>query len=127
MTLPPPPLLLAETLLRVKRRYRLPPLATPASLTEADTPATRLAVAIEAARKAVASAHVPEAALERLFVDALAQTIRQAMREEGGDAMLQATVLRHREAQVREYAERARSARRSRVCRRRHRPLRGPI
>ncbi|MBB3259183.1 hypothetical protein F4827_004057 [Paraburkholderia bannensis] len=110
MTLPPPPLLLAETLLRVKRRYRLPPLATPASLTEADTPATRLAVAIEAARKAVASAHVPEAALERLFVDALAQTIRQAMREEGGDAMLQATVLRHREAQVREYAELAASA-----------------
>ncbi|WP_321885087.1 3-deoxy-D-arabino-heptulosonate 7-phosphate synthase [Paraburkholderia bannensis] len=110
MTLPPPPLLLAETLRRVERRYRLPPLATPASLTDADTPATKLAVAIEAARKAAASAHVPDAALERLFADALAQMIRHAMRPEGGDAMLQATVLRHREAQVREYAELAASA-----------------
>lgn len=110
MPLPPPPALLAQTLRRVERRYRLPPLVTPASLTDAHSPATVLAVAIEAARKAVASAHVPDAALERLFVDALAQMIRHAMREEGGDAMLQATVLRHREAQVREYAELAASA-----------------
>lgn len=110
MTLPPPPHLLAETLRRVERRYRLPPLATPSSLSASDTPATKLAVAIEAARKAAASAHVPDAALERLFVDALAQMIRHAMREEGGDAMLQATVLRHREAQVREYAELAAGA-----------------
>ncbi|WP_321814977.1 MULTISPECIES: 3-deoxy-D-arabino-heptulosonate 7-phosphate synthase [unclassified Paraburkholderia] len=102
--LPPLPPLLDETLRRVDRRYRLPPLATASALTDGHSPATRLAVSIEAAREALAAGHTPDTAIRHTFIDALAQMIRHAMREEGGDATLQATVLRHREALVREYA-----------------------
>ncbi|ANN71786.1 3-deoxy-D-arabino-heptulosonate 7-phosphate synthase [Bordetella bronchialis] len=98
--LPSSPLLDA-TLRAVARRYRLPAMgAVPA---EAD-PGTVLAVTIEEARAALARNAAPDASLRCAFLQALAELIHQAMREEGGDPVFQAMVLRHGAAPVREYA-----------------------
>jgi hypothetical protein len=96
--------LLDETLRIVARRYRIP--ATPAAPAQAQkaTPATALAIAIEQARGAVIRGEAPDAALMRIFIEALAHMIHEAMRAERGDPVFQAMVLRHRTAHVREYA-----------------------
>ncbi|MDX3905679.1 MAG: 3-deoxy-D-arabino-heptulosonate 7-phosphate synthase [Pigmentiphaga sp.] len=67
-------------------------------------PATLLAATIEQARQAAARGEMPDAAVQRHFVEALSQIIRDALREESGDPAFQAMVLRHRAAAVREYA-----------------------
>lgn len=110
MPLPPRPALLDETLRIVARRYRVPP--TPAVTTDAQNghSATALALAIDQARQALAQGHTPHADIERAFVDALAQLIRDAMREGQGDPAIQAMELRHRVAPVREYASLAAGA-----------------
>jgi hypothetical protein len=104
MSLLPSPPLLDETLRAVARRYRLPAIAAASPLMQEASPATTLAIAIEQARGAMAHGEVPGAALKRLFIEALAHMIREAMRAESGDPVFQAMVLRHRAAPVREYA-----------------------
>lgn len=101
---PPAPFLIDESLRIVERRYRLPPLADPSACSPQADPPTAIAVAIEQARRQMERGEAPDAALERLFIEALARTIRQALREECGDPAFQAMVLRHRAVQVREYA-----------------------
>ncbi|WP_431046701.1 3-deoxy-D-arabino-heptulosonate 7-phosphate synthase [Roseateles sp. L2-2] len=137
---PPLPPLLGEVLQRTARRFRAP--ALPASLEEARTAgaATRLAFAIECARTALAAGDSPGDSVQSLFLDALAQLIRVAMRPlrasgidasndtsddvshdalhdaaaGGGDPAFQAMVLRHRSAVVREYASLSAHAERDR-------------
>jgi hypothetical protein len=99
-----PARLLDDTLRRVVRRYRLPPLDTsPAAIRDAN-PAAALALSIEAVRKAIESGRAPDAESKRGFIDALARMIRDAMRPDCGDPAFQAMVLRHQVAEVREYA-----------------------
>lgn len=100
---PPPSPLLDAILRTVPRRYRLPALPAGAVPQDSDA-ATRMAVAIEQAREAIAHGQQPAEAVKQLFIDALAQLIAQAMRADGGDAAFQAMVLRHSEAAVGEYA-----------------------
>lgn len=107
MPLPPRPALLDETLRIVARRYRVP--ATLAGDTDPTVSsqrhcATRLAVAIDQARQALARADTPPASVKQCFIDALAQLIHEAMRPDQGDPAIQAMVLRHQAPQVREYA-----------------------
>ena len=107
MPLPPRPALLDETLRIVARRYRVP--ATLAGDTDPTVSsqrhcATRLAVAIDQARQALARATTPPASVKQCFIDALAQLIHEAMRPDQGDPAIQAMVLRHQAPQVREYA-----------------------
>ncbi|HUH61275.1 MAG TPA: 3-deoxy-D-arabino-heptulosonate 7-phosphate synthase [Candidimonas sp.] len=92
-----------ETLRMVARRYRLQALVAETQSDKA-SPATTLAIAIERARLIMVRGDVPDAALQGLFTEALAQMIHEAMRAESGDPAFQAMVLRHRVAQVREYA-----------------------
>lgn len=96
----PHPPLLDHLLQAVPRRYRLPvaPEAPPPK-----TPAAALAVAIDHARLASERAQEPEDAMRQLFIDALAQLIREAMRADGGDPAYQATVLARQAPQVHEY------------------------
>ncbi|CAG2158990.1 3-deoxy-D-arabino-heptulosonate 7-phosphate synthase [Cupriavidus numazuensis] len=100
MPLLPPPALLQQTLRAVARRYRLPALS---EVREAG-PSTTLATVIEQARLALVRGETPDAALERLFVEALARLIHDAMRADAGDPVFQAMLLRHRVTHVREYA-----------------------
>ncbi|NVH71386.1 3-deoxy-D-arabino-heptulosonate 7-phosphate synthase [Paraburkholderia sp. JPY432] len=104
MSLTPSPSLLDEMLDAVVRRYRLPALAAVCAPTPQASPATVLALAIEQAREASARGEAPDAANRRFFVEALARMIREALREEAGDPVFQAMLLRHRSAVVREYA-----------------------
>lgn len=114
MPLPPRPALLDETLRIVARRYRVPD--TPEAALEAAPAATRrhctstLAVAIDQARRALARSDSPPATVKQTFIDALAQLIGEAMRENQGDPAIQAMVLRHQAVQVREYASLAAGA-----------------
>ena len=94
------PSLLDQTLQIVARRYRVTELPPP----QADDPAATLALTIEHARAAIARGDTPAPSDRRLFLDALARTLRDGMREQGGDAAFQAMVLRHRTPHVREYA-----------------------
>ena len=110
MPLPPRPALLDETLRLVARRYRVPPTPTVTTDAQNGHSATTLARAIDQARQALAQGHTPHADIERAFVDALAQLIRDAMREGQGDPAIQAMELRHRVAPVREYASLAAGA-----------------
>lgn len=98
------PPLLDETLSTVVRRYRLPALSAICPPAPRATPATTLAAVIEALREAMSGSLVPDMALKRRFCEALAQMIRDAMRDDGDDPVFQAMALRHREALVREYA-----------------------
>ncbi|MCD0501121.1 3-deoxy-D-arabino-heptulosonate 7-phosphate synthase [Achromobacter sp. MY14] len=114
MPLPPRPSLLDDTLRIVVRRYLVP--TTPeAALASASTARSHhctstLAVAIDQARRALAHAETPPALVKQTFVDALAQLIGEAMRENQGDPAIQAMVLRHQAVQVREYASLAAGA-----------------
>lgn len=105
---------LDETLRVVTRRYRLPlmPARYP-DLQDTDlqdserqepSTATAIALTIEQARLAKARGDVPDEALKRHFMETLGRMIHEAMREDRGDPAFQAMVLRHRTAQVREYA-----------------------
>ncbi|HEX3382763.1 MAG TPA: 3-deoxy-D-arabino-heptulosonate 7-phosphate synthase [Paraburkholderia sp.] len=98
------PSLLDEMLDTVARRYRLPALAAVCAPTQQASPATVHALAIEQARESLARGEAPDVANQRLFIEALARMIREAMREEAGDPVFQAMLLRHRNAVVREYA-----------------------
>lgn len=100
MPLLPPPALLQQTLRAVARRYRLPALS---EVREAG-PSTTLATVIEQARLALVRGETPDAAFQRLFVEALARLIQDAMRADAGDPVFQAMLLRHRVTHVREYA-----------------------
>lgn len=114
MPLPPRPALLDETLRIVARRYRVPD--TPEAALDAAPAAPRrhctstLAVAIDQARRALARSDTPPATVKQTFIDALAQLIGEAMRENQGDPAIQAMVLRHQAVQVREYASLAAGA-----------------
>jgi len=104
MPLPPAPSLLDDKLRLAARRYRLPEMTAIPSQLSAARPATTLAITIELARRAMVCGEVPDAALKRLFIEALAHMVREAMRTEFGDPAFQAMVLQHRRRQVREYA-----------------------
>jgi hypothetical protein len=95
---------LDETLRIVPRRYRLPVLCAGSEPRHKADPATTLAIVIERARLAIDHAETPDPALKGRFTEALTQMIQEAMRVEAGDPAFQAIVLRHRVAQVREYA-----------------------
>ncbi|WP_425605890.1 3-deoxy-D-arabino-heptulosonate 7-phosphate synthase [Paraburkholderia sejongensis] len=130
MSLPPSSSLLDALLAAVARRYRVPALAVvcapggessgpnsgPNSGQNSGHPsaATLLALAIEQAREAIARGEAPNASSARLFTGALARLIRDALRENGGDPVFQAMLLRHRTAVVREYASLAAHADRDR-------------
>lgn len=104
--------LLERILQRTPRRYRLPELSEVTSagvkgILPDDgrySPALRLAVIIEHARRALAADAAPAPTLKQHFVDALAALIHEAMRSEAGDPVFQAMVLRHRAPSVQEYA-----------------------
>jgi len=100
MSLPPPSPLLRDVLRAVVRRYGVPAAPRP----QAGHPASSIAVALEQARAALAAGVAPPAGVRRAFVDALAQMIQEAMRADYGDPAMQALVLRHGAAPVREYA-----------------------
>ncbi|MEM5436772.1 3-deoxy-D-arabino-heptulosonate 7-phosphate synthase [Paraburkholderia diazotrophica] len=104
MPLLPSSPLIDQVVRTVVRRYRLPAFADTPDQTENASPSTALAIAIEQARRAVARGEVPPAPVKRLFVDALARLIHEAMRTQSGDPVFQAMALRHRAAQVQEYA-----------------------
>ena len=106
--------LLDETLKRVARRYRLPADAGAFPPAPGASSSTVLAVVIERAREAVARGEAPEPTLKGMFVAALAQLIREAMRKESGDPVFQAMAYRHRAAEVREYASLSAHAQRDR-------------
>ena len=100
-----------ETFLaRVPRRYRLPPLPSLQTLDDtknghaSESLSTILAVCVEHARVAMLRKEQPDETLKQRFIDALAALIRDAMHETGGDAAVQALVLRHQSKEVREYA-----------------------
>lgn len=95
--------LIDEMLRVVARRYRLPAMLAASPQTQKASPATALAMVIEQARQTVANGEAPDAALKRLFIDALARMIHQSMHKDHGDPAFQAQVLEHRAAQVREY------------------------
>jgi hypothetical protein len=96
--------MLDETLRAVARRYRVPPLDAAVANTRDTRASTALALAIEAARKAIESNRAPDAQTKHDFIGALASMIQDAMRADSGDPAFQATVLRHQAARVREYA-----------------------
>lgn len=104
MPTPSPSPVLDEILQLAARRYRLQ--ANTVGLAEGRglSPATAIALVIEQARQAVERDEAPDAPLRHLFIESLAQLIRDAMRDEGGDPTFQAMVLRHRFASVCEYA-----------------------
>lgn len=101
--------LLDETLRVVARRYRLPPMPTTypdrqdAERQDSAT-ATAIAMTIEQARLAKARGDRPNEALKHHFMETLGRMIHEAMHQDRGDPAFQAMVLRHRTAQVREYA-----------------------
>lgn len=105
---------LDETLRIVPRRYRLPVWCAGSEPHHKANPATTLAVVIERARSAIDFGEMPDPAHKGRFTEALAQMIREAMRADGGDSAFQAMVLRHRVAQVREYASLAAQANKDR-------------
>ncbi len=96
--------LLDQTLRAIARRYCVGPLPAVRIGLEDSDPATALAIAIEQARVALSAGAAPPPASERLFVGALSQLIRHALRERGGDPAFQAMVLRHQSPLVREHA-----------------------
>lgn len=96
--------LLDQTLRAIPRRYRLGPVPAGRSGLEDSDPATALAVAIEQARVSLSAGAAPPSSCESLFVDALSQLIRNALRDRGGDPAFQAMVLRHQSPRVREHA-----------------------
>ncbi|WP_211949254.1 3-deoxy-D-arabino-heptulosonate 7-phosphate synthase [Cupriavidus yeoncheonensis] len=100
----PSPHLLDEILRTVTRRYQVPEMPVPSGPVGEASPAERLAIAIEQARRAVVHGKVPDGSLKRRFADALADMVREAIHPDSGDPAFQAMVLRHRAAPVREFA-----------------------
>lgn len=102
----PAPPLLDRLLHTVARRYRLPDLSALAAA--ARTPAMELALAIEQARVALARTDAggvdARHAAKARFLDALAALVHQALRDDAGDPVFRAMMLRHRDPRVREYA-----------------------
>lgn len=88
----------------VVRRYRLPADARPLPGARTANPSTSLALVIEQARQTIADGGAPDAKLAGAFTEALAGLIREAMRPAAGDPVIQAMMLGHRHAHVREYA-----------------------
>jgi len=94
----------------------MPALPADAAAASARGPATAIAFALEAARRAMQHGAAPDAALGMLFVRALAALIGAALRPAGGDPAYQALVLRTRDAEVDEHvwlAEQAEADRRT--------------
>lgn len=102
MAMSPP--LLEEMLRIVVRRYRLPAKDGTAARMREGGPATALAMAIKKAREAKVRGEAPGPELKRIFIEALARMIQEAMRPDAGDPAFQAMVLRQQATQVREYA-----------------------
>lgn len=98
------PALLDHTLRAVARRYRVQALPDWTPGLEESDPATALALVIEEARSDLDCGKTPDAASQRRFIGALAQLIRDALREPRGDPVFQAMVLRHGAPHVREHA-----------------------
>lgn len=96
------PLLLDKILANVARRYRVP--ATPASHEHNASPATLVAMAMEAARANIEQGDAPSEAVKQRFLEALSFMIQDAMRPSSGDPAFQALVLEHHAQQVRDYA-----------------------
>lgn len=106
------PVLRLEDVLRVvRRRYRVPPITEAAAVRyDTDSPSTTLAIVIERVREALDAGHSPGDEFKRIFLDALARLIDDAMQSDRGDPAFQATVLRHQSTIVREYASLAAQA-----------------
>lgn len=96
--------LLDQILSRAARRYRLPAMEAASVRGDDAHPACLVAVSIEQARRRQAVGLAPDAALKQRFTGAMARLIREAMRPEHGDPGVQAMVIRHRSARVRDYA-----------------------
>ncbi|MBN9477163.1 MAG: 3-deoxy-D-arabino-heptulosonate 7-phosphate synthase [Bordetella sp. SCN 67-23] len=96
--------MLADILNSVPRRYRLPADMPSLPGKRAANPSAALALAIEQARQAVVRGDRPDTKLARAFTEALARLIGEAVHPGTGDPVIQAMVLRHRHAHVREYA-----------------------
>lgn len=105
---PSPDHLLERILRETPRRYRLgalPPLPSISPTpTQINGTSTVMAVVIEHARQALTQDEHPNPALQRVFVNALAVLVQDAMRAQAGDPAFQAMVLRQESATVREYA-----------------------
>ncbi|MGV3571618.1 MAG: hypothetical protein ACO1PB_13535 [Ramlibacter sp.] len=93
-----PDTLLLDALRAAPRRYRMPALPADAAAARAGGPETTLAFAIEAARQGAGTA-----AVQALFVEALAGLVRKALAPAGGDPAFQAEVLRAQSAEVAAY------------------------
>ncbi|MFW7342629.1 3-deoxy-D-arabino-heptulosonate 7-phosphate synthase [Pollutimonas sp. H1-120] len=104
MSMPPSLPFLDQTLRAVARRYRLPAMDDRSDQIKKANPSAAIAMVIEKAREAKVRGETPDPELKRVFIEALARMIREAMRPESGDPAFQAMVLRHGAAQVREYA-----------------------
>ncbi len=95
---------LIEILREVPRRYRLPATLSAWAQGQDATASDVLALAIDQANTGLAHGQVPDASIQGRFLHALADLIRESMRPQDGDPALQAMVLRHQSAAVREYA-----------------------
>lgn len=94
----------------------MPPLPADATEAAARSPATAIAFAMEAARRAMREGASPAAALRALFIRSLAQLIAWALRPDGGDPAFQALVLKAHDPEVDEHvrlADQAQADRRS--------------
>lgn len=98
-----PASVLLAALRSAPRRYRIPELPADAESAAASGTETALAFAIEAARSAREQGSTPAAGVRELFIERLAQWIRDALAPQGGDPAFQALVLRARDVQVREH------------------------
>lgn len=98
-----PPLLL-EALRDAPRPYRMPPLPADAQAAREAGVDAALAFALEQARMAHESGATAPDPVRDLFLWALAEVIRTALRAEGGDPAFQAQALRARAPEVDAYA-----------------------
>lgn len=106
--------LLLQALERAPRRFRPPALPEAPHEAQAAGSAAGVAWAAEAARRALQDGRLPDGRLRDLFVHALADLIRAALRPGGGDTAFQAMVLRRRAPEVAEHAMLASAAARDR-------------
>jgi hypothetical protein len=95
--------ILLQALRTAPRRYRLPPLPASVNAAAGLDAETRLAYAIESARNAHVCGHTPAEGVAALFLQGLADLIREALAPGGGDAAFQARVLQAQDAEVAEY------------------------
>ncbi|HTJ94814.1 MAG TPA: 3-deoxy-D-arabino-heptulosonate 7-phosphate synthase [Pararobbsia sp.] len=100
-----------ETLRTVVRRYRLTPLAIESAQTPHLNPSTQLAIAIEQGRQTITRGEKPSSMLQCVFVAALAQLIKDAMRPASADPAFAMMLLKHRFPNVNEYVALSSTAR----------------